>query len=224
MIEKVLVIAPHADDETLGCGGTLLRHKKNGDEIHFLLAADALQNESISGVSYEERNIQIKKIIDFYKFNSVHRLGFTSCLLDSYPINDIITKISNVISKTQPSIIYFPYSEDIHTDHNIIFKAVASCTKWFRYPSIHSILVYETLSETNFSLNVTGISFKPNFYVNISDFMNDKIKALEIYKSELMEHPFPRSIKAVKALSLLRGSECGYEAAESFMILKKIKK
>ena len=49
-------------------------------------------------------------------------------------------------------------------------------------------------------------------------------KALEIYKSELMKHPFPRSIKAVKALSLLRGSECGYEAAESFMILKKIKK
>ena len=68
-------------------------------------------------------------------------------------------------------------------------------TKSFRYPYIiKEILIYETLSETNFDV-MEKKSFKPNHWIDISKFINKKIKIMRIYKSELKNHPFPRSKK-----------------------------
>ena len=224
MKEVVLIIAPHADDETLGCGGAILKHKNKNDKIHYLLVTETEDNQIISGTSSQKRNDQIKSMINFYKFDSFHRLGLVATMIDNIPINDIISKISEVIKKVKPTIIYLPFPGDIHSDHLVVFQAASACTKWFRVSSLHTILVYETLSETNFKLNPTINTFKPNLFVDITNFIDSKIKACKIFKSEISEHPFPRSTESIKALSVLRGSESGFNAAEAFMILKKIEK
>ena len=103
-----------------------------------------------------------------------------------------------------------------------MFDAVAACTKWFRYKSVKKVLVYETLSETEFSINPDLQGFRPNIFINITDFLDKKIEIMKIFESELGEFPFPRSEEAIRALSSIRGASAGFHAAEAFMLLKEV--
>lgn len=222
MSETVLIVAPHADDEALGCGGTILRHKNAGDAIHWMLVTDIPEGGSIGGARSDLRNTEIAAVSEKIGFDGVHRLGFPPTTLDELPLSDIISSMSEVVQKIEPSMIYMPFGGDVHSDHGIVFKAACACTKWFRYPSIKSVRVYETLSETNFALDPTQAGYRPNLYVDISEYMDAKLEVLNIFKSEMGAHPFPRSNRAVQALATLRGSEAGVDSAESFMLLKQI--
>jgi len=148
-------------------------------------------------------------------------LNFPTTKLDRVPMSDLVTAVSDIFKSFEPEEVFVPHSSDVHTDHRVVFDAVASCTKWFRYPSIKRILAYETLSETDFSLG-GGECFRPNVFVNISPFITDKVKAMSIYSSEVGAFPFPRSNEAIQSLASLRGAASGCDAAEAFMLLKEI--
>ena len=154
------------------------------------------------------------------KSNNFFNLNFPTTKLDQFPINQLIKKISNVFAEFEPNEIFIPHPGDIHSDHKVVFEAAVSCTKWFRYPSIKSIYTYETISETDFGIDPRYISFKPNTFIDISNCLEAKLKLIETYKSEINEHPFPRSIEAIKALSKIRGAQMGVKAAEAFCLLK----
>ena len=221
-MNKILVIAVHPDDETLGCGGTLLKHKANGDEIHWLIATDIKESEGYGISTIKKRNKEITKIEDLYGFTSVNKLGLSTTKVDTYSMSVLVSKISSVIDRIKPDIIYLPFKGDVHSDHKYIFDAAYSCTKVFRYPFIKKIYMMETLSETEFSLSTKEDSFVPNVFVDISEYMDRKIEAMKIYESEMGDHPFPRSERNLRALATYRGatSRCNY--AESFMLLKEI--
>lgn len=218
MRNKVLVVAVHPDDETLGCGGTLLKHKDYGDKINLLICTALNKNHSY----YQNRKKEINKVSKIFDFNSVHTLPFETTKVDQYSMIEMIEKISNVINKVRPNIIYLPFKEDVHSDHKRIFEASYSCTKSFRYPFIQKIYMMETLSETEFAPSIKKDSFIPNTFVDISKYMNKKLDIMNIYKSEIKTHPFPRSKKNIKALAIFRGATCGFKFAESFMLLKEI--
>ena len=130
----------------------------------------------------------------------------------------MIEKISSTISKTKPELIYMPFKSDVHTDHKIISQATQSSIKWFRHNSIKKVLMYETLSETNFSF-IENDRFKPNTFIDITDYIDDKVETMKIYKTEILEHPFPRSEKSIRALASLRGSQSGFDSAEAFALV-----
>ena len=218
-MNKALVIAVHPDDETLGCGGTLLKHKANNDEIHWLICTAMNKNQS----KYKVREQEIEKISKMYDFNGVHKLELNTMQVDEYSISELIEKISKVINKVQPNIIYLPFKGDVHSDHRKIFEAAFSCTKTFRYPFIKNMYMMETLSETEFAPSTMGDNFVPNVFVDISKYLDKKIQLMKIFESEIGMHPFPRSEKNIKALATFRGASCGCEYAESFMLLKEIK-
>ena len=222
-MNKVLVIAVHPDDETLACGGTLLKHKSNNDKIHWLIATDIKESEGFKKSTVEKRKNEINKVENLFNFDSVSKLGLSTTKVDDYSMNSLIEKISSVINKIRPDIIYLPFKGDIHTDHKKIFNAAYSCTKSFRYPFIKKIYMMETLSETDISLNIKDESFMPNTFVDISDFMDKKIEIMNLYDGELGDHPFPRSVKNIKALATYRGATAGCDYAESFMLIKEIK-
>jgi len=221
-MNKVLVIAVHPDDETLGCGGTLLKHKKNGDEIHWLIATDIKESQGFKKEIIDQRKEEIVKVATSYNFDSVHNLNLSTMRVDEYNMSDLIGKISTIINEVKPNIIYLPFKSDVHSDHRHIFDAAYSCTKSFRYPFIKKIYMIETLSETEFSPSTKEDSFIPNMFVDISDFMDEKLDIMRIYASELGQHPFPRSERNLKALATLRGATSGCNYAESFMLLKEI--
>lgn len=221
-MNKVLVIAPHPDDETLGCGGTILRHINAGDEVSWLIATEMQKAIGFSDDKIDQRRNQIQGVAKLYGFSSVFGLPFPTTRLDTIPLGDIVKAISDVFITAQPEVIYLPYRGDVHTDHKIIFDAAIACTKWFRYAYVKRILAYETLSETDFAVNPGDNGFRPNVYVDIENFMERKLKIMQSYMGEIGEFPFPRSDDAILSLAKVRGACAGFKAAEAFMLIKEI--
>jgi len=220
MVHKSIVVAPHPDDEVLGAGGTILRRKAEGAKVAWLIVTSISKEWGWSKEKVDQRADEIKRISDLFDFDEVFTLNFLTTQLDRVPMSELVTKVSSVFSSFMPEEVFVPHPSDIHTDHLMVFNAVASCTKWFRYPSIKRILAYETLSETEFSLT-NGNAFHPNYFIDITPFIADKLKAMSIYSSEVGEFPFPRSNAAIKALAELRGAASGFNAAEAFELLRE---
>lgn len=218
-MNKVLVIAVHPDDETLGCGGTLLKHKANLDEIHWLICTSIDKNHSY----YDTRAGELEQVSKAYSFDSIYNLKLATMQVDKYSMSELVDKISKVINEVKPNIIYLPFKGDVHSDHRRIFEAAYSCTKSFRYPFIKKIYMMETLSETEFALSTKEDSFIPNVFIDITDYMDKKMEIMKIFESEMAEHPFPRSERNLRALATFRGATCSCQYAESFLLLKEIK-
>ena len=219
---KIVVVSPHPDDETLGAGGLISKYKKRGDQVYWINVTNVKDGQGWSSSFVEKRQTQIKQVLDFYKFDGFCDLKLRPSTLDSIDKGELIRLFSSCIEEIQPEIVILPNPEDAHTDHRVTYEAMMSCTKVFRYPSIRKILVMEILSETDFSKS--GEAFSPNYYVDISDCINDKINAMKIYDTEIGEPPFPRNVEAVKALALLRGGTSGCHYAEAFRIIKEIER
>jgi LmbE family N-acetylglucosaminyl deacetylase len=217
---KTIVIAPHPDDEVLGVGGTLLRRKKEGSTTAWIIVTSISIESGWTKEKVTKRAEEIRQISELFSFDEVYELNFPTTQLDQISMSDLVNKISEIFSTYQPEEVYVPHPSDVHTDHKIVFDAVASCTKWFRYPSIKRVLAYETLSETDFSLNLDK-KFNPNVFVDIESFLEKKLKAMTIYSSEMSEFPFPRSHDAIQALATLRGCASGFNAAEAFELLRE---
>ena len=220
-MKPILVVSVHPDDETLGVGGTLLRHKSFDDKIYWL---------NITGIStehpygYDEtqvssKNNEINQVLSLFEFEDVVHLNLPTRLLDTIEYGVIVEKIELTIQKIKPRILYMPNRSDVHTDHKVAFHAVFSGTKNFRNPFIERILMYETMSETEFSPALQENAFIPNVFVDITDFIDQKLRIMSVYQSELMEGNKPRSLNAIKSLAAYRGSRIGADYAEAFMLL-----
>ncbi len=221
-MNKVLVIAPHPDDETLGCGGTLLKHINDGDSVNWLIMT-SMQNSDEYDADQKQKQIStIDSVANAYPFKKFHQAHFQTSLLDSLPKIELIKEISSFIKTLEPNILYLPHPHDIHSDHEAVFSTAISCSKSFRYPYIKKVRVYETLSETDFSLRLNNDGFKPNLFIDISDYLERKVEIMKLFEGEIKDHPFPRSERSINALASLRGAVAGCEYAESFISLKEI--
>ena len=223
-MSKVIIISAHPDDETLGAGGTILKHKKNCDEVHWLIVTDVLESEGFSNERVLSRKQEIENVTKLYSFNNVYNLGYPTMKLNDTILFEMINKISLIFQELEPETIYVMNRSDAHSDHRIVFDAVMSCTKSFRYPYVKKVLMYECLSETEFAPILPERVFQPNYFVDISDFLINKIEIMKIFDSELGEHPFPRSIKNIEALATYRGATIGVNYAEAFQMIKYIDK
>lgn len=211
-MERVVVVAVHPDDETIGCGGTIIKHLNRGDEVHCILVTKG----------NAEQKVIWNKVKDAYHFTSVTELDFPELDLMDKSLNELIPPLSKAISTIQPQTIIIPNRSDAHSDHKAIFNAVASCTKAFRYPFIEKVLMMEVISETDFALPLPEGQFIANYFVDISKEYAKKEEILKIYESELLPYPQTRNLSTMQALNRYRGSQINAEYAEAFMNLKTI--
>ena len=220
---KTLIVAPHPDDELLGCGGTLLRRVSDGGIVGWLLMTAITSKSGCSIERVDQRACEIDQVRKGLCIapHNLYQLKFPTAELDQFAMGELVEEISKVFVDFEPDEVFLPHPGDIHSDHRVVFESASACTKWFRYPSVKRVLTYETLSETNFSLTQPAINFCPNLYIDISNHLEKKLQLLSVYRSELGEHPFPRSLEIVKAQALLRGSQRGSVAAEAFQILRQ---
>lgn len=218
-MKKILVVSAHPDDEILGAGGSLIRHRENGDDLAWLIVTNIHQSMGFPQEVVQRRQEEIEWVANQLKMK-VFKLDYPTMLLSSRDLLEMVPKISSVFNEFQPECIYVMNRSDAHSDHRVVFDAVMACTKSFRYPFIREVMMYECLSETEFAPALPEKVFQPNCYIEISEQMEEKIELMRIYKSELGEHPFPRSERNIKALATYRGATCGVEYAEAFQILK----
>lgn len=218
-MKRVLVVSAHPDDEILGAGGALIRHRDQGDELHWLIATNLFEDQGFSKERVQSRQEEIEKVANQLKMK-VHLLDYKTMTLTSENLLQLVPQISSIFTEVQPEVIYVLNRSDAHSDHRVLFDAVVVCTKSFRYPFIREVMMYECISETEFAPALPEKAFLPNCYIDVSQQMDEKLDLMRVYDSELGEHPFPRSERNIRALATFRGASCGVEYAEAFQILK----
>lgn len=220
-MKKILFVSVHPDDETLGCGGAILRLKNEGNIVYWLnISSGSLTHPyGFSEDSIEKRRVTIQEVIRAYRFDGFENLELPTQMLETVEPRIMIGMIKQVYDIFQPDTIFIPNRSDIHSDHRVSFDALFSAAKNFRSPYIKEILMYETLSETEFAPALVEKVFTPNTFVDISEYMTKKIEIVQLYDTEIMPDPMPRSIHAIKGLAAYRGSRIGANYAEAFMSL-----
>lgn len=219
-LRRIMVVSPHPDDETLGAGGSLLKFKKQGHQIFWLNITDMKIEDGWDSIKVKRRKEQIKDIIEFYNFDGFYNLSYSPTKLRSIGDGKLIDSIKRVYDKIRPDWIIIPGSYDAHSDHQEVYNSCMAASKSFRTPYIKKIITMEIVSETEYGFQ--KVKFEPNMFIDISEEMEDKIKALKIYDTEIQSIPFPRSIENIKALALTRGGCCNCKYAEAFHIVKEI--
>ncbi len=223
-MKKVIVISAHPDDEILGAGGTLLKHKKSGDDLAWVIITGIDEASGFTKERVRSRELEIEQVSNCIGFSKVYKLNYPTMGLSPEIVNEMIPKISLIFKEFEPEVIYVMNRSDAHSDHRYTFDSVSACTKSFRYPFVKKVLMYECISETEFAPILPEKVFQPNYFVDISDFFNRKVEIMQIYSSELGEHPFPRSNRNIEALAVHRGASIGVEYAEAFQLIKFIDK
>lgn len=211
-----LVIAPHPDDELLGCGGTLLRRKAEGSETAWILVTETRSGSIGPDPATRDREIESVRAGLDIPLDRLVRLGHATTTLDTVPVAELVGGLAAAISRIAPNEVLIPHPGDAHSDHRIVAEAAIAATKWFRQPSIMRILAYETLSETGLG---AGPEFRPDVHIDISPWLDQKIELTRNYPSEFGMFPFPRSAESVRSLAAFRGSNSGFVAAEAFQVI-----
>lgn len=218
---KVLIVAPHPDDEVLGCGGIIAKKVAQGDEVYVMVITKAA--EPLYSESDDEENK--KHCVNAHKLLGVKKtyfLDFPAAMLESVPRYEFNGRIAKTINEIGAEEVYLPHRGDMQLDHAMTTDAcMVALRPRFDY-KVRRIYAYETLSETEWNIPNTTNAFIPNVYVDISDYLDTKVKAMEEYKNQICEFPNPRSKQGIISLARLRGSTISKNAAEAFMLIRQI--
>ena len=217
----VLVVAPHADDEVLGVGGTISKRNAAGEEVHVVIVtrgrpprfSDSLV-ETIRGEAAEAHALLgVKK---------THYLEFPAAELDQVPHSDLNATLGAVFAEVRPTAVYMPFVGDVHLDHQRVALSAIVCARPIGPNPPVEVYAYEVLSETNWNAPYVSPSFVPSIFVDISEQLELKLEALAKFESQMREFPDERSLRAVRALAELRGAQVSRLAAEAFVSIRQI--
>ena len=220
---RIITICAHPDEETLGVGGTLLKHGAAGDELFWIIATQAWEPKWTSKI-IEVKSEEVRKVAMAYCMKEYYSLGFPAAGLDTVAIDDLMDKINDVIIDVKPQIVYMVNGGDVHTDHYAVFRAAMSVFKPFYLLKlgVKRVLSFESLSSTEAGPYSTGRVFLPNVFCDISPYIEQKLGIMEMYGTESQDDPLPRGPEAIRALARFRGATIGVPYAEAFTLLLDI--
>lgn len=223
-MNRVLVVAAHADDEVLGCGGTIAKHVENGDRVELIVMTDGVSSrtdltnsESAFRTSMLENSCQILGVAQ------VHQCNFPDNQMDSVPLLTIVQAVEDTLAQFTPDIVYTHCAWDLNIDHQLTHRAVMTACRPKPTSTINKILTFEVRSGTDWQ-PASQSQFSPNWFIDITNVWLKKQQALNAYDKEMMPWPHTRSIEAVKALAQSRGAQAGVEMAEAFFLERMVVK
>lgn len=214
-MKKVLVLAAHPDDETLGCGGTIHRLHREGCEVQLLTFTNG---ESSRGDTYKNRNKLLERVSEILGISKYSFSNFPDNAMDSVSILNLCKFIESEVDYF-PDIIFTHHHGDLNIDHQMVSRATHTVFRPQNGKN-HDIYSYYVPSSTDYN----PISFfNGNSYFKITDQdLEKKMKALDIYKKEIRDYPHSRSFKNVSNLCSVWGSEIGYELSEKFYKTRQV--
>lgn len=234
---KILVIAAHPDDEVLGMGGTIKKLTKNGNDVKIVIMATGISSRRSSNyknsTKYEVDDQILKKINEQIlrlrkdTKNASTILGVRDIQFESFPDNEmdivsnlqITKKIEEIIQSYKPDVVYTHSQFDINIDHRALYFATITATRPKKNQNVKEVLCFEVPSSTEWYF---PSAFSPNVFVDISEEIQFKLRALKAYKNELQEFPHPRSLEAISAIGKRWGSVSGFKNAEAFYLVRKL--
>lgn len=218
----VLVVAAHADDEVLGCGGTIARHTDAGDSVHLLLMADGVSSRKGTDIEASQmRDKALRAAAEELGIVSVSQAGFPDNQLDTVSLLQVTKAVERVLFQLKPECVYTHWYGDLNVDHRVTQKAVmTACRPQPGFP-VRRILGFEVLSSTEWGTPQCA-PFSPNCFVDISAFLSRKSAALSCYDLEMRAPPHSRSVKHSESLAVHRGNTVGLHACEAFEVYRWI--
>ncbi|HVF93156.1 MAG TPA: PIG-L deacetylase family protein [Sphingomonas sp.] len=220
-IERALVLAPHPDDEVLGCGGTIARLVARGADVQIGVVTRGMQPQ-FDLEQVEQVRSEAERAHRSLGVSRVHYLDLPAARLDTLPRADLNRAIGDLVQSVAPDTLFVPFAGDLHFDHKLVYEAamVAARPRDDRGPA--RVLAYETLSETNWSGPNMGPGFAPNIFVDITNYIEAKRAAFACFESQCRAFPDERSITALTALAQMRGATVHRQAAEAFVLIREI--
>lgn len=216
-----LVVAAHADDEALGCGGTIARLTAAGTRVSVLLMADGIgarhaERDAAAAAELKARRAAAEKAMKVLGAE-MESFDFPDNKMDEVPILDVARRLEEVIARRKPDTVLTHFGGDLNVDHRMTLEAVATACRPQPGHCVRSILMFEVPSSTEWRVGAPS-AFVPNLYVDISAHLDRKLESLRCYASEMRPWPHSRSLEAVEALAKWRGASVGVAAAEAFMV------
>lgn len=218
---RVLIMAPHPDDEVLGCGGTIAKLSKTGDDVFIAIATKARPPQFCEEIVAQGRK-EAKLAHEILGVKETIFCDLPAAALDTTEHREINHTLSQLVHDIKPQVLFVPFLGDIHLDHQHIFLSALVATRPNQSYFPIKILSYETLSETNWNAPYLTPGFHPNVFIDISSELSLKLKALSIYKSQIKPFPHERSQEASEALAKLRGATVHVHAAEAFVLIREV--
>jgi N-acetylglucosamine malate deacetylase 1 len=222
---RVAAIVAHADDEVLGCGGTLRRHVLAGDEVWIVILADGETSRGAGpggGDAVALRETAARGAANALGIEHVAIHRFPDNRLDTQALLDIVKVIEGHIDAIAPDTIYTHHAGDLNVDHRRVHQAVVTACRPLPGSSVETLLFFEVASSTEWQTPGSAPSFLPNWFVDISSTLDAKLKALEAYGDEMRDWPHPRSYQGITHLARWRGAMVGCDAAEAFMLGRRV--
>lgn len=214
---KILIFAPHNDDEVLGVGGTIAKYTSEGHEVYVCEVTTGKNEERATMIKKEA--LRAHKILGIKDsiFLDLPTIGLANMARKNLnePIHDVVNAI-------RPDIAFIPHKGDMHSDHKMVAESAMVALRPVNSPQLRAIYAYETLSETEWNIPSVDNLFIPNVWVDITSTIDKKIEAMKCYQSQLYDFPHPRSLEAIDSLSRFRGSTICVNNAESFMLIRSI--
>lgn len=217
-MSNVLVIAAHADDEALGCAGTIAKHVEHGDQVTVVFMTNGVSSRlTYKNADEDRRTGSAEKAMKILGVSDVHQYSFPDNKMDSLPLLDIVKVIESILSRVKPTTVYTHFAHDLNIDHKVTHTAVMTACRPQLSSSVKKILSFEVLSSTEWNSPSQNI-FIPQYIVNITDFWDKKLAVLQCYHDEMRDFPHSRSYKCVEALATLRGATNGFNKGEAFFV------
>ncbi|MVZ98258.1 PIG-L family deacetylase [Sphingorhabdus sp. IMCC26285] len=218
---KVLVIAPHPDDEILGCGGTMARLAKSGAEVVVAIVtrgmAPQFSDEFVANIRAEAKISHA-----LVGVSETLYLDLPAAALETVPAMKLNGTLAKLVQDVRPDTMFVPFVGDIHTDHQLTFLAAMVAARPRDIHAPRRIYAYETLSETNWYAPGITPAFVPNIFIDITETLELKLDAFRCFESQVKAFPDERSIEAIRALATMRGASMYLKAAEAFMLIRQI--
>jgi N-acetylglucosamine malate deacetylase 1 len=217
--KRILIVAPHPDDESLGAGGTAAKLAAAGHEVTILVVSGHLP-PLYPQEAYDRTVREARAAFEILSVASHRFLGIPATFVSGVPVHELNGMITGVVEEVQPHVVLCNYP-DRHIDHRVIFESVMVATRPVKAGrGISLVAAYETLSETHWNAPHVEPGFIPNWVVDITDFIDAKLRAVACYESQVSGFPGPRSVEAVEALAKFRGTQWGFAFGEAFQILR----
>ena len=223
-----LVVAAHPDDEVLGCGASIYKWATAGDDVHVLILAEGITSRNISlesnatSAALDELAEAARAASRILTVSSLSLHDFPDNSMDTVRFLDIVKIVETFVNKLTPNVVVTHHAGDLNIDHRITHNAVLTACRPLPDCCVKLILCFETPSATEWQSPVFNQPFTPNWFEDVSQTFDVKLKALEAYESEMRNWPHSRSIESVQNLARWRGASVGVEAAEAFMLIRQI--
>lgn len=225
--KRILIVSPHADDETLGVGGTIARLAAEGHEVTVAVLTGHGEDEAHPlwepGV-WEEIRREAREAYDILGVDRVLFREIPAVRVAEQPLWKVNRIAAEILEEVRPEVLFVPFQYDLHQDHRSLFHAFSVAWR----PSsevgrvVREIYCYETVSETHWNFPNVEPGFLPNVWMEISDTLEIKLRALACFESQVRPAPDARSLEAVQALAVWRGSQAGMKAAEAFVLVRRL--